>query len=50
MKAIIQHECGSPDVLELREIDKPIANDDRVLVRARATSVQADIWHVEKRK
>ncbi len=46
MKAIVQDRYGSPDVLELREIDKPVVEDDEVLVRVRATSVHPDIWHV----
>lgn len=47
MKAIIQDKYGSPDdVLQLREIDKPVAGDDEVLVRVRAASVHPDVWHV----
>ncbi|MGH2636770.1 MAG: NAD(P)-dependent alcohol dehydrogenase [Actinomycetota bacterium] len=46
MKAIVQNRYGSPDVLELREVDEPVAADDRVLVRVRAASVHADVWHV----
>ncbi len=46
MKAIAQNKYGSPgDVLMLREIDRPVAADDEVLVRVRAASVHADIWH-----
>lgn len=33
MEEIIQHEYGSPDVLERQEIDKPVIKDDEVLVR-----------------
>ena len=46
MKAIVQDTYGSPDVLVLREIDKPVAEDDEVLVRVRAASVHPDVWHV----
>jgi NADPH:quinone reductase-like Zn-dependent oxidoreductase len=47
LKAIIQHQYGSPDkVLQLQEIDKPTIADDEVLVRVRATSVHTDVWHV----
>src|ERR671910_2546803 len=46
MKAIVQERYGSPDVLELREIDRPNVEDDEVLVRVRAASVHADVWHV----
>ena len=47
MKAIIQDKYGSPDdVLQLREIDKPVVGDDEVLVRVRAASVHPDVWHV----
>jgi len=46
MKAIIQGEYGSPDDLELREVDKPAVGDEEVLVRVRAASVHPDVWHV----
>jgi NADPH:quinone reductase-like Zn-dependent oxidoreductase len=46
MKAIVQERYGSPDVLELREVDEPVAGADQVLVRVRAASVHADVWHV----
>jgi NADPH:quinone reductase-like Zn-dependent oxidoreductase len=46
MKAIVQNRYGSADVLELREIDEPTAGDDQLLVRVRAASVHADVWHV----
>ena len=45
MKAIIQDRYGSPDALELTDIDPPATGDDEVLVRVRATSVHADVWH-----
>ena len=35
VKAIVQDTYGSPDVLELREIDQPVAGDDEVLVARR---------------
>jgi NADPH:quinone reductase-like Zn-dependent oxidoreductase len=41
MKAIVQETHGSPDVLELRDVDRPQAKDDEVLVRVRAASVGA---------
>jgi NADPH:quinone reductase-like Zn-dependent oxidoreductase len=39
MKAIVQDKYGSPEVLELRDIDKPEIGDDEVLVRIRAAGV-----------
>ena len=30
MKAIVQDKYGSTDVLELKEIDKPVVKDDEV--------------------
>ncbi len=41
MKAIVQNEYGSPDVFELKEIDKPVVNDDDVLVRVHAAAFHA---------
>src|SRR5215210_2371691 len=45
MKAIVQDRYGSADVLEFREIERPTAKDDEVLVRVRASSIHADVWH-----
>jgi NADPH:quinone reductase-like Zn-dependent oxidoreductase len=46
MKAIVQNRYGSAEVLELREIDRPDVKDDEVLVRVRAASLHADVWHI----
>ena len=45
MRAIVYEKYGSPDVLELREIDSPVVTDDGVLVRVRASSVNPVDWH-----
>lgn len=39
MKAIVCPEYGPPEVLELRDVEKPIPRGDEVLVRVRATTV-----------
>jgi NADPH:quinone reductase-like Zn-dependent oxidoreductase len=41
MKAIVQNAYGSPDVFELKEIDKPVVKDDEVLVRVHAAALHA---------
>src|SRR3989454_9819930 len=46
MQAIVQTGYGSLDVFQLREIDKPAVDDDGVLVRVRAASVNALDWHL----
>ena len=46
MKAIVRTKYGSPDVLELREIDKPAPTDNQVLVRVQAAAVNPLDWHV----
>jgi NADPH:quinone reductase-like Zn-dependent oxidoreductase len=45
MKAIVYDQYGSPDVLELREVDKPVVEDGEVLVRVRAASANPADWH-----
>ena len=46
MKAFVQDRYGPPEVLHLREIEKPALPDDRVLVKVRAASVNAFDWHM----
>jgi NADPH:quinone reductase-like Zn-dependent oxidoreductase len=47
MKAIVQHKFGSPsDVLEFKEIDKPVVKDDEVLVRVHAASIHIGDSHM----
>lgn len=46
MKAIVHDRYGSPDDLELREVDTPTVGADGVLVRARAASVNAGDWRL----
>jgi NADPH:quinone reductase-like Zn-dependent oxidoreductase len=45
MRAIVHDRYGSPDVLELAEIDKPEVTDDCVLVRVRAASLNQVDWY-----
>ena len=48
MKAIVYHEYGSPDLLELQDVDKPVAKDDEVLVRVHAASVNSWVYPFPK--
>ncbi len=45
MKAAVRDRYGSPDVVELQEIDRPDVTDDEVLVRVRAASVNPADWY-----
>jgi NADPH:quinone reductase-like Zn-dependent oxidoreductase len=45
MKAAVRDRYGSPDVVELREIDKPVPADGEVLVRIRAASLNLADWY-----
>lgn len=45
MKAIVYRRYGSADVLALEEVEKPIVNDDEVLVRVHAAAVNPYDWH-----
>ncbi|MDQ4026905.1 MAG: NAD(P)-dependent alcohol dehydrogenase [Actinomycetota bacterium] len=46
MKAIVQDTYGTPDILDLREIDKPVVGDDDVLLRVHAASAFIGDWHI----
>jgi NADPH:quinone reductase-like Zn-dependent oxidoreductase len=41
MKAIVQNSYGSPDLLEFKEIDKPVVKDNEVLVRVHAAAIHS---------
>jgi NADPH:quinone reductase-like Zn-dependent oxidoreductase len=46
MKAMVRDTYGSPDLLELRDIDIPEIADDEVLIHVHAAGVGRDVWHV----
>jgi hypothetical protein len=46
MKAIVQDQYGSADVLQLRDIDKPEVGLDDLLLRVHAAGVHIGDWHL----
>ena len=45
MKAVVYRCYGSPDVLELEEIEKPVPADNEVLIKVKAAAVNPLDWH-----
>src|SRR5213592_4511732 len=50
MKAILYTQYGSPDVLQLKEVEKPTPRDNQVLIKVHAASVNALDRHFLKSK
>ncbi len=46
MKAIVYTEYGSPDVLQLKEMERPTPRNNEVLVKIYAASANAADWHL----
>jgi NADPH:quinone reductase-like Zn-dependent oxidoreductase len=46
MKAIVQDTYGSTEVLEFRDIDRPVPKDNQVLIRVHAAGLHRGDWHV----
>ena len=46
MKAIVYTHYGPPEVLKLEDVQKPVPQDDEVLVKVHAASANAADWHL----
>ena len=46
LKAIVYTKYGPPDVLRLEEVKKPSLNEEKVLVKVHAASINAGDWHM----
>ena len=50
MRAVVHHRYGPPEVLRVEDIPRPVANDDEVLVKVHATTVNQTDCHIRAAK
>src|SRR5687767_7942746 len=45
MKAVVYYDYGPPEVLRFEDVETPVPNDNQVLVKVRAASINPYDWH-----